>query len=46
MLINIVCIESSRPDWARQAFESYQSKFNKSISVRSGQIEVNSVVPD
>ena len=33
MLINIVCIESSRPDWARQAFESYQSKFNKSINI-------------
>tara|TARA_X000000368_G_C22981354_1_gene690050 strand:- start:884 stop:1351 length:468 start_codon:yes stop_codon:yes gene_type:complete len=33
MLINIVCIESNRPDWAREAFESYQSKFNKSISI-------------
>ena len=33
MLINIVCIESSRPDWTRQAFESYQSKFNKSINI-------------
>ncbi len=33
MLINIVCIESSRPDWVRQAFESYQSKFNKSINI-------------
>ena len=33
MLINIVCIESSRPDWARQAFKSYQSKFNKSIKI-------------
>jgi 23S rRNA (pseudouridine1915-N3)-methyltransferase len=33
MLINIVCIESSRPDWARQAFVSYQSKFNKSINI-------------
>ena len=33
MLINIVCIESSRPDWTKQAFESYQSKFNKSISI-------------
>ena len=33
MLINIVCIESCRPDWARQAFESYQSKFNKSIKI-------------
>ena len=33
MLINIVCIESSRPDWARQALESYQSKFNKSINI-------------
>ena len=33
MLINIVCIESSRPDWAKQAFDSYQSKFNKSINI-------------
>ena len=33
MLINIVCIESSRPDWTKQAFESYQSKFNKSIKI-------------
>ena len=33
MLINIVCIESSRPDWTKQAFESYQSKFNKSINI-------------
>ena len=33
MLINIVCIESSRPDWTRQAFESYQSKFYKSIQI-------------
>ena len=33
MHINIVCIESSRPDWTRQAFESYQSKFNKSIHI-------------
>ena len=33
MLINIVCIEASRPDWARQAFESYQAKFNKSINI-------------
>ena len=33
MLINIVCIESSRPDWAKQAFNSYQSKFNKSINI-------------
>ena len=34
MLINIVCIESSRPDWSKQAFESYQSKFNKSINIQ------------
>tara|TARA_B100000427_G_C15389305_1_gene542596 strand:- start:326 stop:793 length:468 start_codon:yes stop_codon:yes gene_type:complete len=33
MLINIVCIESSRPSWAKQAFDSYQSKFNKSINI-------------
>jgi len=33
MLINIVCIESSRPDWTKQAFDSYQSKFNKSINI-------------
>ena len=33
MLINIVCIESSRPDWTKQAFESYQSKFNKSLRI-------------
>ncbi len=34
MLINIVCIESSRPDWAKQAFDSYRSKFNKSMNIR------------
>ena len=34
MLINIVCIESSRPDWSKQAFESYQSKFNKSVNIQ------------
>ena len=33
MLINIVCIESNRPDWTKQAFDSYQSKFNKSINI-------------
>lgn len=33
MLISIVCIESSRPDWAKQAFESYESRFNKSINI-------------
>ena len=33
MLINIVCVESSRPDWAKQAFNSYQSKFNKSLNI-------------
>ncbi len=33
MLINIVCVESSRPNWTKQAFESYQSKFNKSINI-------------
>ena len=33
MLINIICIESSRPHWAKQAFDSYQSKFNKSINI-------------
>jgi len=33
MLINIVCIESSRPDWTRQAFEAYKSKFNKSLNI-------------
>ena len=33
MLINIICIESSRPDWAKLAFDSYESKFNKSINI-------------
>ena len=33
MKINFISIESSRPEWAHQAFISYQSKFNKSINV-------------
>ncbi len=33
MLTSILCIESSRTDWAKQAFESYESRFNKSINI-------------
>lgn len=33
MKINFISIESSRPEWAHQAFVSYQAKFNKSINV-------------
>jgi 23S rRNA (pseudouridine1915-N3)-methyltransferase len=31
--INVISIESSRPEWAEKAFRSYESKFNKSIRV-------------
>ena len=33
MKINFVSIESSRPKWAETAFDSYKTKFNKSIAV-------------
>ena len=33
MKINFICIESSRPEWAQKAFQSYESKFNKSINI-------------
>ena len=33
MKINVISIESSRPEWAEKAFRSYASKFNKSIRV-------------
>ena len=33
MKINIISIESSRPDLAQKAFNSYKQKFNKSIEV-------------
>ena len=33
MKINVISIESSRPEWAEKAFRSYESKFNKSISI-------------
>ena len=33
MKINVISIESSRPEWAEKAFRSYESKFNKSIRV-------------
>ena len=33
MNINFVLIESSRPQWSETAFESYKSKFNKSITI-------------
>ena len=53
MKINIISIESSRPDWAQKAFNSYKQKFNKSIEVvwigckpsqRSRNYNVSSVV--
>lgn len=53
MKINIISIESSRPDWAQKAFTSYMQKFNKSIEVvwigckpsqRSRNYNVSSVV--
>ena len=34
MRINIISIESSRPEWTQEAFNSYKTKFNKSIDVR------------
>jgi 23S rRNA (pseudouridine1915-N3)-methyltransferase len=33
MNINFLAIESSRPSWAKEAFEDYSSRFNKSIKV-------------
>jgi 23S rRNA (pseudouridine1915-N3)-methyltransferase len=33
MNINFLTIESSRPSWAKEAFEDYSSRFNKSIKV-------------
>ena len=33
MRINIISIESSRPEWTQEAFNSYKTKFNKSIDV-------------
>ena len=33
MNINFLTIESSRPSWAKEAFEDYSSRFNKSIQV-------------
>lgn len=33
MNINFLLIESSRPQWSEMAFESYKSKFNKSITI-------------
>lgn len=33
MNINFLLIESSRPQWSETAFESYKSKFNKSITI-------------
>lgn len=33
MKINFISIESSRPEWAKMAFDAYNSKFNKSISI-------------
>ena len=30
---NIISIESSRPEWTQEAFNSYKTKFNKSIDV-------------
>ena len=53
MKINIISIESSRPDWTQKAFNSYKQKFNKSIEVvwigckpsqRSRNYNVSSVV--
>tara|TARA_B100000214_G_scaffold92069_1_gene63669 strand:+ start:19793 stop:20260 length:468 start_codon:yes stop_codon:yes gene_type:complete len=31
--INLISIESSRPDWAEKAFYNYEKKFNKSIDI-------------
>ena len=33
MRIRFISIESSRPDWAKKAFSTYESKFNKSINI-------------
>jgi 23S rRNA (pseudouridine1915-N3)-methyltransferase len=33
MNINFLAIESNRPGWAKEAFEDYSSRFNKSINV-------------
>ena len=33
MRINIISIESSRPEWTQEAFNSYKTKFNKSIDI-------------
>jgi 23S rRNA (pseudouridine1915-N3)-methyltransferase len=33
MKINLISIESSRPEWTQKAFNSYKSKFNKSINI-------------
>ena len=33
MKIRFISIESSRPDWVKKAFSTYESKFNKSINI-------------
>ena len=33
MKINLISIESSRPDWAEKAFYNYEKKFSKSIDI-------------
>ena len=33
MKIRLISIESSRPDWAKKAYSTYESKFNKSINI-------------
>ena len=33
MKIRFISIESSRPEWAKEAFTAYESKFNKSIDM-------------
>ena len=33
MKIKLISIESSRPDWAKKAYSTYESKFNKSINI-------------
>ena len=33
MKIRFISIESSRPEWAKKAFTTYESKFNKSIDI-------------
>ena len=33
MKIRFISIESSRPEWAKKAFTTYESKFNKSIDL-------------